>query len=50
VQTSENLSVIIRDDLERGVEVVRAVLARTRVPQETKVTMIIPPKGEITWR
>jgi hypothetical protein len=50
VQTSENLSVIIRDDLERGVEVVRAVLARTRAPEETKVSMIIPLKGEIPWR
>jgi hypothetical protein len=49
VQTSENLTVIIRDDLERGVEVVRAVLAQTRAPQETSVRMIIPPKGELPW-
>jgi hypothetical protein len=49
VQTSEDLSVIIRDDLERGVAVVRAVLAQTRAPQETKVRMIIPPRGEIPW-
>jgi hypothetical protein len=50
VQTSENLTVIIRDDLERGVEVVRTVLARTRAPQETRVRMIIPLKGEIPWQ
>lgn len=50
VKTSENLSVIIRDDLERGVEVVSAVLTRTRVPEETRVRMIIPLKGETPWR
>jgi hypothetical protein len=50
VKTIENLAVVIRDDLDRGVEVVRAVLARTRAPLETKVRIVIPPKGEIPWR